>query len=78
LAEHAPIQPILPLITTVYSTRYDTRYAVITRYYSKISEDTYLLKREETRYVTPEEYRRIVEEGKRKKKEKSTAVGVAV
>jgi hypothetical protein len=78
LAEHAPIQQPLPLITTVYSTRYDTRYVVITRYYSKISEDTYLLKREETRYVTPEEYRRIIEEGKRKKREKSTAVGVAV
>jgi hypothetical protein len=68
----------LQLVTTIYSTRYDTRYAVITRYYSKISEDTYLLKREETRYVTPEEYRRIVEEGKRRKREKTTAVGVAV
>jgi hypothetical protein len=78
LAEHAPAQHSFPLIITMYNTRYVTRYIVITRYYSKISENTYLLKREETKYVTPEEYRRIVEEGKRRKKEKTTAVGVAV
>jgi hypothetical protein len=77
LAEHAPTQLPLQLVTTIYTTIYTTKYAVITRYYSKISEDTYLMKREETRYVTPEEYRRIVEEGK-KRKEKATAVGVAV
>lgn len=78
MAEHTPVQPSLQLTTTIYSTRYDTRYAVITRYYSKVTEDTYLLKREETRYVTPEEYRRIAEEGKRRKREKTTAVGVMV
>jgi hypothetical protein len=78
LAEHATTQHPLPLIITVYNTRYVTRYIVITRYYSKISENTYLLRREETRYVTPEEYRRIVEEGKRRKRENTTAVGVAV
>jgi hypothetical protein len=55
------------MYVTVYTTRYSTQYAIITRYWGVLPDGTYVLKSSETRYLTPEEYAEAVdEEGRRK------------
>jgi hypothetical protein len=74
------------MYVTVYTTRYSTQYAVITRYWGVLPDGTYVLKSSETRYLTPEEYAEAVSEEERRRKagraqaprgeESTTAVGV--
>jgi archaellum component FlaF (FlaF/FlaG flagellin family) len=74
------------MYVTVYTTRYNTQYAIITRYWGVLPDGTYVLKSSETRYLTPEEYvEEMSEEEKRRKagraqaprgEETTTAVGV--
>jgi archaellum component FlaF (FlaF/FlaG flagellin family) len=73
------------MYVTVYTTRYNTQYAIITRYWGVLPDGTYVLKSSETRYLTPEEYAEAVSEEERKKagraqaprgEETTTAVGV--
>jgi len=52
----------LVLTSIVYTTHYNTVYAVVSRFWIKLPDGTRVLKREETRYITPEEYAVIVEE----------------
>jgi archaellum component FlaF (FlaF/FlaG flagellin family) len=74
------------MYVTVYTTRYNTQYAIITRYWGVLPDGTYVLKSSETRYLTPEEYAEAVGEEERRRKagrvqaprgeESTTAVGV--
>jgi len=72
-------QYAVPLVYTRYTTLYNTRYAVVTRYY-RVLGDRVVYTRDETVYVTPEEFeeyrRRLRRE--RERAERREEVGVAV
>jgi hypothetical protein len=72
-------QQAVPLVYTRYTTLYTPRYAVVTRYY-RVLGDRVVYTRDETVYVTPEEfeeYRRRLRRG-RERAERREEVGVAV
>ncbi len=73
------------IYSTVYTTRYFTVYAIISRFWARLPDGTRVLKHVETRYVTPEEYVVLTSEEKAlrdrvqvpvEESEVSTAVGV--
>jgi hypothetical protein len=72
-------QPVI--VSTIYTTRYTTVYAIVSRFWTRLPDGTAVLRREVTRYITPEEHPVVSEETERRRNapawegEATTAVG---